>query len=294
MIVFSFLWWLWLVKISRKISSFAASAWSCRRLLRALLQQSTTQRAGSVIIERSYNCRRFFLDIPACMLQLLPAKCVSRGWWSFNLQRSPSPREISVAWGLLLFLNIPAIIIDGHKKHIRQMHANRCPRNHFGPGLPYFILMGTEIRSKCGLLFYWHITLLGIMSSSHFIVARSPPTAPPPRSSGERLCIPNARGGYYGAWNENQMDACNSGGYNCEGCYTLGQMSSSAVAKQTKRKWLAITPLKMLLLKAPLLSEFTPRGEQAAWMARCVLQRDVVMMTDSYQGHDEISKCHSN
>lgn len=51
------------------------------------------------------------------------------------------------------------------------MHANHCPRNHFGFGLPYFILIGMEIRSKRGLLFYWHITLLGIMSSSHFIVA---------------------------------------------------------------------------------------------------------------------------
>lgn len=51
------------------------------------------------------------------------------------------------------------------------MHTNHCPRNHFSLGFLYFMLIGMEIRSKRGLLFYWLITLLGILSSSHFIVA---------------------------------------------------------------------------------------------------------------------------
>lgn len=97
------------------------------------------------------------------------------------------------------------------------MHANHCPRNCFGLGLPHFILMGMEIRSRRGLFFYWRNTLLGIMSSSHFIGARVSPVRL------ERHCISHAKEGYYGAWNEKQMDVWNSSNYKCEGSYTLGK-----------------------------------------------------------------------
>lgn len=140
------------------------------------------------------------------------------------------------------------------------MLASHCPRNHVGLGLPYFILMGIEINSKHCLLFYWHNTLLGIMSSSHFIVA----SASLVRLERERHCISNAKDSYYGAWNENQMDVWNSGNYNCKGC-------STKCPRALQQGWRNANDghytIKTLLLTAPLLSKSMLRREEASWTA---------------------------
>lgn len=117
-------------------------------------------------------------------------------------------------WGQPLFLaslySWNQIIIDWHTKHIRKMLAS----HHLGLGLLDFILMGIEIRSNRGLLFYWHYFARNIVLISFYC---SPSVSP----FFKRIHhISNSKDCYYGAWNENQMDVWNRGNYRCGGCST--------------------------------------------------------------------------